>query len=351
MPAEARAYSSDRTGAGMYTFDLPWLARHHEDVIDPALPIIDPHHHLWDRDNAYLLNDLLDDTGHGAASRHNVRATVYIQCRSMYRADGPEALKPVGETEFVNGVAAMSASGHYGEMRACAGIVSHADLRLGTKVREVLEAHIAASSRFRGIRYSTPHDEVVKLTPQHPPRHIMADREWRAGFAELGKLGLTFDALLFHTQFDELADLAGAFPGTTIVLNHVGCPIGTGPYADKRQEVFADWKRGIAALAKHPNVVVKLGGLGMHVFGFDLDKRPEPASSEELAKLWKPYIDVCIDVFGPQRAMFESNFPVDKTSGSYKTYWNAFKRLADGCSATEKAALFHDTAARVYRLT
>ena len=342
----SKIYSRDRTGAGMYTFNTPWLAQHDEEVLEPALPIADPHHHLWDRDNSYLLNDLLDDTTSG----HNIRSTVYIQCRSMYRAGGAEALQPVGETEFVNGIAAMTESGHYGEMRACAGIVSHADLRLGAAVRDVIEAHVDASTRFRGIRFSTPWDEVVKLTPQHPPRYIMADPQWRAGFGELEKLGLTFDALLFHRQLDELTDLARAFPHTTIILNHVGCPIGTGPYAKKRDEVFAQWKKSIAELARCENVVVKLGGLGMHVFGFDLDKRPKPLSSTELAALWKPYIDVCIDAFGASRAMFESNFPVDKISCSYKVIWNTFKRLAAGCSAGEKAALFHDTAARVYRL-
>jgi predicted TIM-barrel fold metal-dependent hydrolase len=343
----SKTYSRDRTGTGMYEFKASWLALHDEEVLEPALPIVDPHHHLWDRDSAYLLNDLLEDTQSG----HNIRSTVYIQCRSMYRADGAEAFKPVGETEFVNGVAAMSASGHYGDMRACAGIVSFADLMLGAGVRDVLEAHINASSRFRGVRYSTPWDEVVKLTPQHPPRHIMSDPRWRAGFAELEKLGLTFDALMFHRQIDELTDLARAFPQTTIVLNHVGCPIGTGPYAKKRDEVFAQWKKSIGELASCENVVVKLGGLGMPVFGFDLEKQPKPPSSAELAELWKPYIDVCVQAFGPRRAMFESNFPVDKMSCSYKVIWNAFKRLAAGYSVPEKTALFHDTATRVYRLT
>ena len=348
----AKIYSSDRIGAGMFAFDAQWLAQHDEDAIDPTLPIIDPHHHLWDRDNSYLFNDLLDDTGLGEArTRHNIRATVYIQCRSMYRAGVSEELAPVGETEFVNGIAAQSATGYYGEMRACAGIVSHADFRLGTHVRDVLEAHILSSSRFRGIRFSTPYDADVKLTPQHPPRYIMADPQWRAGFAELGKLGLTYDALLLHTQLNELADLARAFPHTTIILNHIGCPIGIGPYASRRDEVFAEWKKSITELARCENVVVKVGGLGMHVFGFDLEKKPRPPSSAELADLWRPYIETSIAAFGPQRAMFESNFPVDKTSCSYKVLWNAFKRLAAGYSAGEKAALFHDTAARTYWLT
>jgi predicted TIM-barrel fold metal-dependent hydrolase len=331
----------------MYAFNNQWLSQHDEDVIEPALPIIDPHHHLWDRDNRYLFDDLLDDTDSG----HNIRATVYIQCRSMYRAGGPVELQPIGETEFVNGVAAMAASGHYGDIRTCAGIVSHADLRLGARVREVLEAHIAASSRFRGIRFSTPWDRDVELTPQRPDKGIMGDAKWREGFAELGKLGLTFDALLFHTQLGELTDLARAFPQTTIVLNHVGCPIGLGPYAGKRDAVFADWRKGIAELARCENVVVKLGGLGMHIFGFDFDKRPKPPSSTELAEAWRPYVETCIAAFGPGRAMFESNFPVDKISCSYKVMWNALKRLAAGYSVDEKSKLFLGTAARVYRLS
>jgi len=177
-----KVYSRDSTGAGMYSFNNAWLAQRDEDVIDPAVPVIDPHHHLWDRDNRYLFHDLLDDTSTG----HNIRSTVFIQCRSMYRADGPEDLQPVGETEFVNGAAAMSASGHYGEMRACAGIVGYADLRLGGRVRKVLEAHaVAGGHRFKGIRFSTPWDKDVQLTPIRPPQGIMADKTWREGFAQL----------------------------------------------------------------------------------------------------------------------------------------------------------------------
>jgi predicted TIM-barrel fold metal-dependent hydrolase len=342
----ARARSGDRTGAGMYAIKEDWLRSYDEPVLEPDLPIVDPHHHLWDRDNRYLLDELLDDVSSG----HNVRATVFIQCRSMYRADGPEALQPVGETEFVNGVAAMSASGHYGPTRVCAGIVSHADLRLGARVREVLEAHLAASSRFRGIRFSTAVDDDVPLTPTRPPKGIMGDPSWREGFAQLQPLGLTFDALLFHTQIPELIELAREFPQTLIVLNHVGCPIGVGPYATKRDEVFADWSKSIQALSRCDNVTVKLGGLGMHVFGFDFDRRGTPASSQELADAWRPYVETCLAAFGTDRAMFESNFPVDKISCTYKVIWNAFKRLTAGASADEKRALFHDTAAGVYGL-
>jgi L-fuconolactonase len=342
-----KVYSRDPNGVGMYQFDDAWLAQRDEEVIEPALPIIDPHHHLWDRDNRYLFHDLLDDTGSG----HNIRATVYIQCRSMYRANGAVELQPIGETEFVAGTAAMSDSGHYGDMRACAGIVGHADLRLGARVREVLEAHVVAGGgRFRGIRFSTPWDKDVQLTPVRPAQGIMLDKTWREGFAQLAPIGMTFDSLLFHTQLGELTDLARAFPQTTIVLNHLGNPIGLGPYTNRRDEVFAAWRASIGELAKCENVVVKVGGMGMHVFGFGFDKRPQPPLSEELARTWKPYADVCLNAFGPKRAMFESNFPVDKISCSYKVIWNALKRLAAGYTKDEKAALFHDTAARVYRL-
>jgi predicted TIM-barrel fold metal-dependent hydrolase len=269
----------------------------------------------------------------------------------MYRAGGPAELQPIGETEFVNGVAAMSASGHYGDMRACAGIVSHADLRLGARARDVLDAHtISGGGRFRGIRFSTPWDQDVQLTPTRPDKGIMLDRQWREGFAQLAPLNLTFDALLFHTQIGELAELARAFPQTTIVLNHVGCPIGLGPYATRRTEVFSQWKSSIAELGKYENVVVKLGGFGMHIFGFGFDKRPMPPLSAELSETWKPYFETCVAAFGPKRSMFESNFPVDKITCSYKVIWNAFKRLAANFSNSEKADLFHNTAARVYRL-
>jgi predicted TIM-barrel fold metal-dependent hydrolase len=340
--------SRDKNGVGMYEINLPWLAKKDEPAIDPALPIIDPHHHLWDRDSRYLFDELLDDTESG----HNIRATVYIQCRSMFRTDGPVELQPIGETEFVNGIAAMSASGHYGDIRACAGIIGYADFRLGSRARKVLEAHLqTAGSRFKGTRFSTSWDEHFDLTPVKPDKGIMFDKTWREGFAELAPLGLNYEALLFHTQLGELADLARAFPNTTTVLNHLGCPIGHGPYAERKAETFAAWRAGIKDLAKHENVVVKIGGMGMHVFGFGFDKRAEPPLSEELANVWRPYYEICLDAFGPKRAMFESNFPVDKISCSYKVIWNAFKRLAAGCSEGEKADLFHDTAARVYRLT
>jgi L-fuconolactonase len=327
-----------------------------EDVIDPALPICDPHHHLWDRQgNRYLLDELLADTGqadaHGA--RHNVRSTVFVECASMYRADGPEPLRPVGETEFVNGIAAMSASGGYGDTRVAAGIVAFADLGLGAAVREVLETHIgAARQRLRGIRHTAGWhaSEQIRNSHSNPIEHLLLDATFREGFAQLAPLGLSFDAWLFHAQLAELTDLARTFPDTTIVLDHFGGPLGIGPYAGQADAVYADWKRDIDELARCPNVVAKLGGLAMPVNGFDWHKREPRPTSQQLADATARYVLHAIERFGPQRCMFESNFPVDKVSCSYLVLWNSFKRLSAGFSASARSALFHDTAVRVYRL-
>ena len=340
-----------------------------EDILEPELPIIDPHHHLWDRTplraslpapdhpfmevlkdvQRYLLDELLADTGSG----HNIRATVFLECRAMYRADGPEALKCVGETEFVNGVAAMSASGIYGETRACAGIVGHADLRLGDAVEDVLRAHIhVAGGRFRGIRNSASYDPDPNVLGPLAGRNdgLYRDRDFRAGFKTLHRLGLSFDAWLLEPQLPELIDLARAFPDTTIVLDHVGTPLGIASYKGRREERFAAWRENIRSLATCQNVTAKLGGLAMAFCGFPSFASKPPAHSEQLAREWKPYIETCIEAFGVDRCMFESNFPVDIGSCSYPVLWNAFKRIAQSYSATEKAALFSGTAARVYRL-
>jgi predicted TIM-barrel fold metal-dependent hydrolase len=327
-----------------------WLARWQEEILEPDLPIVDPHHHLWDRPGwRYLMPDLLADVNSG----HNVVATVFVQCRSMHRAGGPEAMQPIGETEFVNGVAAMSASGQYGPARLCAGIVSHADLTLGSAVEEVLQAHIrAGNGRFRGIRHIVAWDaDPVTLNPNNPaPSHLLMDKRFREGFAKLAPAGLSFEAWLYHPQIPELTDLAHAFPDTRIVLNHVGGPLAIGAYAGRRDEVFASWQGTIRELATCPNVYVKLGGLGMRINGFGFEQGAEPPSSQALADAWRPYINVCLEAFGPERGMFESNFPVDKGSYGYASYWNACKRLTAGASAADKAALFKDTAARFYRL-
>jgi L-fuconolactonase len=327
-----------------------------EDVIDPDLPICDPHHHLWHRHgDRYLLDELLADTGQADAqgARHNVRSTVFVECASMYCADGREALRPVGETEFVNGIAAMSASGGYGETRVAAGIVSFADLCLGAAVREVLEAHIdAARQRLRGIRHAAGWHASGQIRNSHsnPIEHLLLDATFREGFAQLAPLGLSFDAWLVHAQIHELTDLARAFPDTTIILDHFGGPLGIGPYAGQADAVYAGWQRDIDELAKCPNVVAKLGGINMPVNGFNWHKREPRPNSQQLADATARYYLHTIDRFGPQRCMFESNFPVDKVSCSYLVLWNSYKRLVASFSPSEKAALFHDTAVRVYRL-
>jgi L-fuconolactonase len=327
-----------------------WLARRVEPILEPELPIVDPHHHLWERPGwRYMLDDLLADTGSG----HNIVATVFVQCRSMHRASGPDEMKPVGETEFVNGVAAMSASGQYGNTRICAGIVGHADLRLGARVRDVLEAHIrAGGNRFRGIRHITAWDADQSLmNPAYaPPPGLLGDRTFREGFACLAPLNLSFDAWLYHPQIDDLAALAQAFPRTQVCLNHVGGPLAIGAYAGKRDAVFAAWSKSIRALAQCPNVVVKLGGMAMRINGFDFHEQADPPSSEALAAAWKPYVETCIDAFGASRCMFESNFPVDKGSYAYAPFWNACKILSRGAGAGEKTDLFSGTATRFYRL-
>ena len=327
-----------------------WLDQWNEPILEPGLPIIDPHHHLWDRPGwRYLLDELLADTGTG----HNIIATVFVQARAMVRATGPEELRPVGETEFVNGVAAMSASGIYGKTKVCAGIVGHADLTLGTRVEPVLAAHIrAGGDRFRGIRHITAWDgdDSIRNPAYSPPPGLLADKAFRDGFAVLCRLGLSFDAWLYHPQIKELTDLARAFPDARIVLNHVGGPIGIGLYAAKRKEVFAAWTASIKALAACPNVCVKVGGLGMRMGGFGFHEEAEPPSSETLAAAWRPYVETCIEAFGPSRCMFESNFPVDKGSYSYPVFWNACKLLAKGASKAEKADIFAGTARRFYRL-
>ena len=326
-----------------------WLDQVQEEVLEPELPICDPHHHLWDHPKSrYLLHELLADTGSG----HHVVSTVFLECSSMYRADGPEAMRPVGETEFVNGIAAMSASGQYGEMRACLGIVGFADLTLGAAVGEVLDAHMAITDRFKGIRHAAGWDASPDVRNSHtdPFEHLLLDAGFREGFAELGRRGLSFDAWLYHHQIPELTDLARAFPETTIIFNHFGGPLGIGPYAGRREEIFREWKRAVTELAACPNVAAKLGGLLMPVNGFDFHKRERPATSDEIVAATGDYYRHALECFGPSRCMFESNFPVDRQSCSYAVLWNAFKKLAAGYSAAEKADLFHDTAARAYRL-
>jgi L-fuconolactonase len=325
-----------------------------EDALEPSLPIIDPHHHLWDYPKVtggrYLMDELLADTGSG----HNIVATVFVECGSMYRGSGPESSRPVGETEFVQGIAAMSASGTYGPTRVAAGIVSFADLTLGASVRTVLEQHLVAGhGRLRGIRHAAgwhPSD-AIRNSHSNPPQGLFLQPTFREGFAQLRDFNLNFDAWLFHPQIPELTDLARAFPETTIVLDHFGGPLGIGPYAGEADAVYDEWRKSIDELAKCPNVVAKLGGINMAINGFGWHKRDRQPTSRELMDATRRYYMHTIERFGVARCMFESNFPMDKLSCSYNVLWNSFKLLAKDFSASEKAALFHDTAARVYRLT
>ena len=329
-----------------------WLALTEEPSLEPEIPICDPHHHFWDfRPERipyprYLLHELLADINSG----HNVRSTVFVETRAMYRPDGPEELRPVGEVEFVQGLAAASASGIYGPSRAAASIVGHANLLLGERVEPVLEALQAASpNRFRGIRQSVawdPHPEVENRVPEG----TLASETFRAGARVLARMGFSLEGSLVFPQMPELADFAKAVPDLSIILIHLGGLSRTGPYANRDNEVLATWRRGIAAVAECPNVTLKLGGMGMPRLGFDWHARSKPAGSEELAETMAPYMDYCIEQFGPDRCMFESNFPPDKMSYSYNVMYNAFKRLSKGYSAGERASMFHDTAARVYRI-
>ena len=333
-----------------------WLATCKEEPIEPALPVVDAHHHLYDRPGCkYMLDEILVDVRSG----HNVRATVIVQARSMLRADAPPHLQPLGETEFANGVAAMSASGLYGHARICAGIVGFADLTLGDGIRPVLERHIAIAGgatrdggRFTGVRQSLTWDEDASLmNPLYRISDQMIDsREFRAGFAHLGALGLTFDAWVFFHQIPKVVALARAFPDTPIVLDHCGGVIGIAKYAGHREQVFTQWKRGILELARCTNVMVKLSGLGMRLGGFGFEGKERAPGSAELAQAWRPWVETCIEAFGPGRCMYGSNFPVDKGSYGYGIGLNALKRLTANAGSSEKADIFWRSAKTFYGL-
>lgn len=337
-----------------------------ETIIEPDLPIIDAHHHLWDLRpllqafpeprhpflealvdaSYYTFDQLRADTESG----HRIVATVFVECGAFYDPARGEALKVVGEVEFVNGVAAQGASGLYGEYRPCAAIVGHADLTLGAGAGAVLDALQDASPRFAGIRHQGARVADPDAYPEAlmAPEGLFASQAFRAGFAELGERGLTFDVWAFEPQLGEVLDLARAFPGQAIVLNHCGGPLALGSFRGSLGERFAGWRSGIRALAACPNVAVKLGGLGMAQVQLP-DRGPAAgASSEELAGLWRPYIETCIEAFGTERAMFESNYPPDRWGASYPVLWNAFKRIAAGASVGEKRALFAGNAAKFY---
>jgi L-fuconolactonase len=329
--------------------DEGWLALRTEEALDPQLPIVDAHHHFWRRATPYFVPELLADLACG----HHLRGTVYIECSTMYRADGDPRFASVGEVEYVNGIGAEFASGCHGQVRACSGIVGRVDLSQGAAARDVLEAMLArAPERLRGIRQMAAWDASpdVNVLKRPPPPDLLLDPRFRQGFRHLGALGLSFDAWLYHPQLPQLIDLVDAFPDTVVIVDHVGGPVLTGPYAEHHDDAVARWRQSIRELARRPNVMVKIGGLNSRLHGSDFMDRELPPTSEELAQAWRPYVETCIEAFGSRRAMFESNFPVDKCGCSARVLWNTFKRLAAGCSKDERADLFAGTAVRTYRL-
>jgi predicted TIM-barrel fold metal-dependent hydrolase len=342
-----------------------------EPVIDPDLPIVDSHHHLWllpeamlasmevtntlfcraitpvfRRHARYLFDDYLNDLRSG----HNVRSTVFVDAHTMYRRIGPEPLRSVGEVEFVNGVAAMAESGLFGDIKVCAGIVGGVDLRLGENVDEVLTAHIqAGGGRYRGVRSPVAYSDDPSILGFGAPG-VLLDSAFRRGYRRLQHYGLSFDAFVLEPQLSDLLDLACAFPDTLIILNHLGGPVGIGRYAGDRKEVFHRWRDRITTLARCPNVFVKIGGLGIPFAGLPSFRATPPLNSMHLAEEWRPYIESCVEAFGAERCMFESNYPVDAAVGSYAVLWNAFKRITATASQSEKTSLFSGTASRAYRL-
>ncbi|WP_321792475.1 amidohydrolase family protein [Burkholderia pyrrocinia] len=322
-----------------------------EPILDPDLPIIDSAHHLFDRPALrYLLDDYVEDANAG----HRIVASVYVETLAFARTFGAEMLRPLGEIEFANGVAAMSASGVYGDCRVCAAIVGYADLRYGSAIAELLDrATDIAPERFRGIRQLCIEDDceaLFRYVTNPPPRGIMKHPEFRAGFRELASRGLTFDSAVFHHQLGDVGELADAFPNTPIVLNHLGQAMGMEMDAAGRAEVFKRWRDEVRELARRPNVSCKVGGLGLPFWGFGFETRSIAPTYLELAEVWKPYIETVIEAFGVDRCMMESNYPPDGRTCGFVPLWNALKHSVHGASANEKAALFHDTAARVYRI-
>ncbi len=338
----------------MVAMNQAWLDQVEEEVLEPALPICDPHHHLWDFrservEPRYLIDEILADTNTG----HNIVSTVFIECGAMWKADGPEDMRYIGETEFVNGIAAASASGLYGDCRVAAGIVGTVDFTTGEAVRPVLERHVElGGGRFRGIRHGVTWDASDDVPNGRGPRppHLYLDPNYREGAAQLAQFDLSFEAWCYHPQIPELTEFVQTIPNTTVILDHFGGPLGIGPYAGREDEVFEVWRKDIAELAKSDNVVAKLGGINMVLNGFGWHERARPPGSEELCEATRRYYDYTLEQFGVDRCLFESNFPVDKESCGYNVLWNSFKRLTKDYSADEKRKLYHDNAVRTYRL-
>jgi L-fuconolactonase len=322
-----------------------------EHVLDPEPPIIDAHHHLFVRPTLhYMLDEYLQDVQSG----HNIIASVYVEAGSMRRPDGPEMLRPLGEIEFANQVGIAAASADSGNCRVCAAIVGYADFRFGDAIGEYLDQALAiAPDRLRGFRQVAidhPTDAPYRFIPVPPPRGLLRHPSFRDGFAHLATHGLSFDAAVFHHQLDEIAELADSFPDTTIVLDHSGHTMCLGMDADERADIFCTWRSNLHALSRRPNVLCKIGGLGLPFWGFGFEERTDPIGYLELARVWKPYVESSIEIFGATRCMFESNYPPDSRSCGYVPLWNAFKYIVRDLSADARAAVFYGTAARVYRI-
>ena len=326
-----------------------WLELCCEEILEPERPIVDSHHHVWEQqDNPYLLSELKDDLNSG----HNILESVCVEAKYGYLRSGAEELKCVGETENLVKLA-EEAKEQGVRTDVCSGIVGFADLMLGKHVSVVIEAHLAvAGTRFKGVRHSVARDpdfpDGIVIKPA--PEGLLGNKQYRAGLARIAEYGLSYDAMLYHRQIPELTTTAHALPQLPIILDHMGCIIGVGPYRGHERESFEVWRKDLRELAGCTNVNIKLGGLGMVICGATYHGRSYPPTSRELAETWRPYIETCIEFFGVEQCMFESNFPVDKAMFSYPVLWNAYKRLVSGASDDEKSALFHDTATRIYRL-
>lgn len=342
------AESNNLRAGALLEVQSGWIAKNVEAAIDPQQKIVDPHHHLWDPPSGrYLFQEFLDDIDTG----HNITSTIFAPCHTMYRATGPEEMKPIGETEFVVGVGAMSDSGNYGKTRVCHGVIGALNLLDGDRNGHVLDAHLrVAGSRFKGIRGRTAWHESDQIRSSDTPPGVMLDSRSQNAIRLIAQRGLSLDIWAFQTQFDDIAEVCHRFPDLVVVINHCGGPLAIGPYVGARQEMFAKWTAGIKQLGSFANAHMKIGGLGMRYPGFDFHKRELPPSSDELAAAWKPYVETCIEAFGPTRCMLESNFPVDKAMFSYANMWNAFKKLTSGYSPSHRDSLFHKTAEHVYRL-
>jgi predicted TIM-barrel fold metal-dependent hydrolase len=328
---------------------LDWLALRHEAPVDPDRPIVDPHHHLWPDGQglAYAVDDVVSDTGAG----HNIVKTVFVECHAAYDRDADPLFAPVGETRFVAESADDLARRHP-DAAPIAGIVAHADLR-SPRLDEVLDAHVAAGGgRFRGIRdaLSCPIAPEELSVPGRAPSQLFEDPDFRAGVARLGELGFTYDSWHYHHQNGEFLALAHACPDTTMVLDHFGTPLGVGRFAGRHDEIFETWRDDVAAIAACENTVAKLGGLAMPDNGFGYHLGAEPPSSDQLLADQRRWYEHTIECFGPDRCMFESNFPMDKLSAPATVVWNMFQKLVADFTDDEQTALFSGTASRVYSL-